>query len=239
MVAGAQAAQVQLGVVPAHPVEQLRQFGGGARGDEELGPARPGSRSPGRAAAPSAPAGPARGGPAGSATSITSKDRPTGSSTAAPGTSPQASVDLVEGGAGRDRRRAKARGGRPARRSRRRAAGAGAAAPRAARAPGTTSQPHRPVYSATAVHSDVRPRRRAPDRIPVPRLPPIVKPMPPPTGRDAPVVTTLRAADPALRCRIRAAPWLPSSGAPGAPGGARGARPRVHRSARLPVVRVK
>lgn len=56
-------------------------------------------------------------------------------------------------------------------------------APAAARAPGTTSQPQSPVNSATAVHSDVRPRRREPDRMSrMPRLLPIVKPMPPPTG---------------------------------------------------------
>lgn len=52
-----------------------------------------------------------------------------------------------------------------------------------ARAPGATSQPQRPVNSATVVQSearpDVRPRRREPVRIS--RMPPIVKPMPPPT----------------------------------------------------------
>lgn len=37
--ADAQGAQVEVGVVPAHPVQQLRQLGCSARGDEELGPA--------------------------------------------------------------------------------------------------------------------------------------------------------------------------------------------------------
>lgn len=36
---GAQTVQVQVGVVPAHPVQQLRQLGGRAGGDEEAGPA--------------------------------------------------------------------------------------------------------------------------------------------------------------------------------------------------------
>src|SRR6202007_951254 len=51
-------------------------------------------------------------------------------------------------------------------------------APATARAPGTTSQPHRPVYSATTVHSEDRPRRRAPGLISRvrPRAP-IVKPI--------------------------------------------------------------
>lgn len=116
--------------------------------------------------------------PAASATSITSKAVPTGSSRAAPGYSAQALVASsrpAPAGTGS----AKERGCAPG------AVHAGSPqehCPETARAPGTTSQPHSPVYSATAVHSVVRTRRRAPpDRIS--RMPPIVKPMPPPTGR--------------------------------------------------------
>lgn len=125
--------------------------------------------------------------PAGSATSITSNARPTGSITEAPGTSAQVLV-TSSSVAPAGTRGAKSSGWAP---------GAGQSVwpqeqlPAAARAPGTTSQPHRPVNSATAVHSEERPRRREPERIS--RIPPIVKSMPPPTGparrwlRDEPV----------------------------------------------------
>ncbi|CAM5678027.1 hypothetical protein SVIOM342S_07948 [Streptomyces violaceorubidus] len=119
--------------------------------------------------------------PADSATSITSKVRPTASITAAPGNRAQASLASSRV-APAGTRGAKSKGCAP---------GAGQSgrpheqAPPAARAPGTTSQPHSPVNSATTVRSEARPRRRAPDRISrMPRLlpMPIVKPMPPPTG---------------------------------------------------------
>ncbi|GAA3295570.1 hypothetical protein GCM10020295_23100 [Streptomyces cinereospinus] len=117
--------------------------------------------------------------PAGSATSITSNVRPTGSITAAPGNSAQdvvTSSSVAPAGTFGAKSSGCAPGARhPARPQEQ--------TPPAARAPGTTSQPHSPVYSATAVHSDERPRRREPDRMSrIPRLLPIVKPMPPPTG---------------------------------------------------------
>ena len=101
VLARAQAAQIERGVVPAHPVQQLRQFRRGARRDEELRAPVGRQPRPGPAAAPSAPGAPGRGRPAPRRRSITSKARPAGSSTAAPGYSAQASVGLVERGPGR------------------------------------------------------------------------------------------------------------------------------------------
>jgi hypothetical protein len=119
--------------------------------------------------------------PAASATSITSNVRPTGSITAAPGNSAQvalASWSVDPAGSSGAKSSGCAPGAGQLRRPQEQA-------PAAARAPGTTSQPHSPVNSATAVASEARPRRRVPDRTSrMPRLVPmpIVKPMPPPTG---------------------------------------------------------
>jgi hypothetical protein len=110
---------------------------------------------------------------------MTSNARPTGSITAAPGNSDHASVassSVAPAGTSGAKSSGCAPGVRQSARPQEQA-------PPAVLAPGTTSQPHSPVYSATAVHSDERPRRREPDRMSrMPRLLPIVKPMPPPTG---------------------------------------------------------
>ncbi len=117
--------------------------------------------------------------PADSATSITSNVRPTGSITEAPGTSDHARVtssSVDPAGTSGANSSGCAPGARQSRRPQEQT-------PAAARAPGTTSQPHSPVNSATVVHSDERPRRRAAvRRSRMPRLLPIVKPIPPPTG---------------------------------------------------------
>lgn len=114
--------------------------------------------------------------PACSATSRTSKLRPTGSSIEAPGTSAHARA-AVSSVAPAGTSCAKSSGWAPGERQ---PASPQEQLPSAARAPGTTAQPHSPVYSATAVPSAARLRRRTPDRLS--RMPPIVKPMPPPTG---------------------------------------------------------
>ncbi|CAM5380691.1 hypothetical protein SFUMM280S_05553 [Streptomyces fumanus] len=96
--------------------------------------------------------------PAASATSITSNVRPTGSITAAPGTAPHASVtrsSVDPAGISSAKSSGCAPGARQSARPQEHA-------PPAARAPGTTSQPHSPVNSATAVHTEERPRRREP-----------------------------------------------------------------------------
>ena len=216
--AGAEAAQVEGGrVVPAHAVEQLGQFGGGAGGDEELGAALGGGgdRAEGQAHALQPGQGAAPGG--------------------------LGDLDHVEGAARRaasPRRRGTPPRPRSLRRAWRRpgprgakssgwAPGAAAVGarrtsrrPPPARAPGTTSQPHSPVNSATAVHSEERPRRRrgrtdlpdAADR----------EAHAPSNGSGAPVVTR-RTRNVTLRCRS-ALP--PVGGAGGVRGGALGgARP--------------
>lgn len=164
--------------------------------------------------------------PAGSATSSTSKVRPTGSITAAPGDRAQASLASSRV-APAGTRGAKSSGCAP---------GAGQSdrpqeqAPAAVRAPGTTSQPHSPVNSATTVHSDARPRRRVPDRKSrVPRLlpMPIVKPMPPPTvRRNGGYAADVKRDSlfPTPQCdAVQTAPGSMSGGAP------ERARPGMHR----------
>jgi hypothetical protein len=113
--------------------------------------------------------------PAGSATSITSNARPTGSIIEAPGNSAHALVtssSVAPAGTWGAKSSGCAPGAAQSARPHEQA-------PAAARAPGATSQPQSPVNSATAVHSDERPRLREPERIS--RMPPIVKPIPPPT----------------------------------------------------------
>ncbi len=178
--------------------------------------------------------------PASSETSMTSKARPTGSRTAAPGQCPQASVTSSSvapaGTVG-----ARARGCAPGaahRASPQEQSREGAAA----RAPGTTSQPHSPVYSATAVHSEVRPRRRVPERNSlVPRLPPIVKPMPmpmpPPTGRTRRWLRRLGEDVGGARRRGRTAVRRGAAG--GVPAAAARRTPRRARPERTPVQPVR
>ncbi|GAA4952089.1 hypothetical protein GCM10023238_18060 [Streptomyces heliomycini] len=172
-------AQVQGGrVVPAHAVEQLGQCGGGAGGDEEVGAAvRGGGDRADRQAHALQPARAWR--PAASATSITSNARPTGSISEAPGNSDHTAVTSSSGAPARITG-AWSSGCAPGARQ---PALPQEQTPAAARTPGTTSQPHSPVYSAATVPSEERLRRREPDRMSrMPRLMPIVKPMPPPTG---------------------------------------------------------
>ncbi len=99
--------------------------------------------------------------PAGSATSITSNARPTGSISEAPGNSDQRAVTSSSGAPARITG-ARSRGWAPGARQLPRPQEQD---PATARTPGTTSQPQSPVYSATTVPSEERPRRREPDRM--------------------------------------------------------------------------
>ena len=166
--------------------------------------------------------------PAGSATSITSNARPTGSITEAPGNSPQALVTSSSVAPAGTLRREVERVG-----ARRRAVGAAAGA--GARR-GPRARDHVPAPESGEL-GDGRALRRAaaPARQPerISRMPPIVKPMPPPTGparrwlRDERDTVTLRCHS---RCAsgswrrleapgvVRSASCAPECTAPPTPG---------------------
>lgn len=177
------AAEVERGVVPAHPVEQVGQFLGGAAGHEEEQPPV-GAASTGPTWVPIRSSRTRARSPAGSGTSSTSKPRPAGSSTLAcgsPSQSARASCALAPAGSSRTGTPCggcspgAAQCGRPQAQpppSRGRALDP----VRTGEPPRATVQPQRPAYSAAAMYAVARVRRREPNLRSPNRLS-----MPPPT----------------------------------------------------------